>query len=83
MQAAGGRNKYDEYHAFLDKLSAERRESEAAISDVKKFPDDVKAPSARGRAAGDAGIFDPHVAAAKGQQAGWVEFIIILILRGI
>ena len=82
VQAAAPRRNYDEYHAFLDKLAADRRESEAALGDlhadldVKRADDVMSALPARDRGAGDVGAkkaerFEPVVAAARGHNAGW------------
>ena len=82
VQAAAPRRNYDEYHAFLDKLAADRRESEAALGDlhadldVKRADDVMRALPARDRGAGDVGAkkaerYEPVVAAARGQNAGW------------
>ena len=75
--APAPKGKFDEYHAYLDKLQAERDAAAAAaagaagggLSPAPHRAGLVKKPAAGGDAPGDV-VWDPGMAAMRGQQAG-------------
>ena len=69
--AAAGRNKYEEYNAYLDKLAADRKA--AAGINVRPLAVMKDRPPGGCGGGGDApGVYDPAAAAMRGQQAGCV-----------